>query len=89
MQTRTQSFKESVVNIVIGYVIAFISQIVIFPIVGVEASLNQNLVIGLYFTAVSLTRSFLIRRYYNNKEKKEKYENCCYADEGLTEYYEE
>ena len=68
MQTRTQSFKESVVNIVIGYVIAFISQIVIFPIVGVKVSLSQNLEIGLYFTAVSLIRSYMIRRYFNNQE---------------------
>ena len=68
MQTRFESFKESVVNIVIGYVIAFISQIVIFPIVGVKVSLSQNLEIGLYFTAVSLIRSYMIRRYFNNQE---------------------
>ena len=68
MQTRTQSFKESVVNIVIGYVIAFVSQIIIFPLVGVKVNLSQNLEIGLYFTAVSLIRSYLIRRYFNNQE---------------------
>jgi len=67
MQTRTQSLIESGVNILIGYIVALISQIIVFPIVGIEASFSQNLEIGLYFTAISLVRSYLVRRYFNKK----------------------
>lgn len=70
MQTKLESFRESCYNVLIGYVIAFISQIVVFPLVGVKATINQNLEIGLYFTIISLTRSYLIRRYFNKKEER-------------------
>lgn len=64
-QSRTQSFIESCVNIAVGYSIAFASQLVVFPLVGVEASIGQNLTIGAAFTAISLVRSFVIRRAFN------------------------
>jgi hypothetical protein len=70
MQTKKQSLLESATNIVIGYTIALISQLVIFPIVGVEATLGQNVKIGILFTIVSFTRSYLIRRYFNKKDNK-------------------
>jgi len=34
---------------------------------GVEASVSQNLAIGLYFTAISLVRSYVVRRAFNRK----------------------
>lgn len=68
-QTKRQSLKESICNIVIGYTIAVISQVLIFPLVGVQATLNQNLQIGVYFTIISLLRSYAIRRYFNGKEQ--------------------
>ena len=73
MQTKFESFIESCTNTVIGYIIAIISQMIIFPLVGIETSLKQNMLIALYFTLISIVRTFLIRRYFNNKsEKKEK-----------------
>lgn len=70
MQTKLESLKESCVNVLIGYVIAISSQIIIFPLVGVSATFSQNLEIGVYFTIVSLLRSYLVRRYFNKKETK-------------------
>ena len=70
MQTKLESLKESCVNVLIGYVIAISSQIIIFPLVGVSATFSQNLEIGVYFTVVSLLRSYLVRRYFNKKETK-------------------
>jgi len=67
MQTRTDSLIEAAVNIAIGYVIAIASQVVIFPVCGVEASLRQNLAIGAGFTAVSLVRQYVIRRWFNRR----------------------
>ncbi len=68
MQSKKQSFKESVVNVAVGYAVALISQLIVFPIVGVRSTLTQNIKISLYFTIISLIRSYLIRRYFNKSE---------------------
>ena len=65
MQSKKDSLKESITNVIIGYMVALVSQILIFPIVGVDASIDQNLMISVYFTIISLLRSYLVRRYFN------------------------
>lgn len=65
MQSRRQSLIEAIVNILIGYVIAVLSQIVIFPIFHIETSFTDNLLIALYFTFVGLCRVYLLRRLFN------------------------
>lgn len=70
MQTKLESLKESFTNIILGYITALISQILIFPLFDIYVSFSDNLLIGLYFTLISLLRSFLVRRYYNAKVKK-------------------
>ncbi len=65
MQTRMQSLLESFINVLIGYLVALGAQIVVFPLYGLEVSLNQNLQIGLIFTVVSIVRSYLLRRLFN------------------------
>lgn len=67
MQTRKQSLTESIVNVIIGYLIALLSQILIFPLFNIEVSLNDNLAIWLCFTIISLIRSYIIRRLFNKK----------------------
>ncbi len=67
MQTKRQSLAEAIINIFIGYIINFIAQLVIYPIVGVQASYSQIGLIGLLFTGISLLRMYLIRRYFNKK----------------------
>ena len=65
MQTRLGSLLEAIVNILIGYGVALASQVTIFPLYGVHLPLSTNLCIGGWFTAISLVRSYLIRRYFN------------------------
>lgn len=64
-QSRTHSAIEAVTNVAIGYLVALAGQIVVFPLVGVQASMGQNLVIGAAFTAISLARSYVVRRVFN------------------------
>lgn len=64
-QTRKHSAFEAVANVLIGYSINLVAQIVIFPLLGVSASLAQNIGIGLAFTGISLVRSYLLRRWFN------------------------
>ena len=67
MQTKKQSLLESITNVFIGYLTAFISQLLIFPLFDIKVSIQDNLLIWLYFTIISLIRSYIIRRYFNKK----------------------
>lgn len=69
MQTRTQSLIESITNILIGYIVAVLSQVAIFPLFGINVPLSDNLLIGAYFTVISLIRSYAVRRYFNKGKK--------------------
>ena len=66
-QSRVHSAIESVANVVIGYFVAILSQILVFPMFNIEVSIGDNLVIGLWFTAISLARSYAVRRFFNSK----------------------
>lgn len=65
MQTRLGSFIEAIINILIGYGVALASQIAIFPFFGINVPLKTNIWIGIWFTAISLVRSYVIRRWFN------------------------
>ena len=65
MQSRWMSLVEAVTNIVVGYGLAVLTQIIVFPLFGLHASLSENLLIGCVFVCVSLIRSFAIRRLFN------------------------
>ena len=68
MQTKKQSLIESVLNVLIGYVVALLSQLIIFPFFGVNLPLSDNLLIGAFFTVVSVIRSYTLRRFFNRKQ---------------------
>lgn len=64
-QTKLGSLIEALVNILIGWVIAFVSQLVLFPRVGIHIPISTNFELSLYFTAISIARSYITRRYFN------------------------
>lgn len=64
-QSKKSSFLESCLNILIGYIIAISAQLIIFPVFGINIPLHENLLIGAFFTIVSLIRSYFIRRLFN------------------------
>lgn len=70
LQTRKQSFTESVVNVLVGYGVAVGSQIIIFPFFGIDIPLEENFVIGFYFTVISIIRSYCLRRFFNGYHHK-------------------
>jgi hypothetical protein len=63
-QSRAMSLIEAVANVVVGYVLAIATQIVVFPWFGIETGLAEHLSIGLAFVAVSLVRGYLLRRLF-------------------------
>lgn len=64
-QSRRMSLVEAVTNTVIGYAVAVATQFAVFPVFGLRVGLIENLGIGLIFTAVSLARSYALRRLFN------------------------
>jgi len=68
MQTKIDSLKESIINILIGYSVSLASQLLIFPMFGIDIPLSSNVKIGMWFTVVSLIRSYVIRRWFNKKK---------------------
>ena len=63
-QSRLMSLVEAVANVAVGYGVAVVTQMLVFPLFGLTATLAQNLGIGAIFTAVSLVRSYALRRAF-------------------------
>ena len=65
-QSRTHSLIEALVNVAVGYCIAVVAQIIVFPMFGVHISLRQNIEIGIIMTVISIARSYTLRRVFNH-----------------------
>lgn len=63
-QSRLMSLVEAVTNVIVGYCLAVVTQIIVFPWFGLEAALGEHMAIGTAFVAVSLVRSYLLRRLF-------------------------
>jgi len=63
-QSCLMSLVESVANVIVGYGVAVMTQILIFPIFGLHTTLAQNLKMGAIYTIVSIARSFGLRRVF-------------------------
>lgn len=67
MQSRKHSFIESVTNVMIGYSVAIASQLIIFPVFDIHIHIMDNLLIGAWFTAISIARSYMVRRFFTKR----------------------
>ena len=67
MQSKKHSVIESLTNVMIGYVVALLSQLAVFPLFNIDIPFSDNLLITAYFTLISLVRSYIVRRYFNKK----------------------
>lgn len=70
-QSRLESAIEAVANVLFGYLVALASQLAIFPLFGIDIPLSDNLAIGAWFTAISLVRSYAVRRWFNGFRRRE------------------
>ena len=68
-QSRKASLAEAITNVVVGYWIAVAVQSVVFPLLGIRVSFTENLFIGAVFTAVSILRSYALRRLFERLRK--------------------
>ena len=63
-QSRLMSLFEAITNVIVGYILAIATQILVFPWFGLEVAFGEHLAIGMVFVAVSLARSYLLRRLF-------------------------
>jgi hypothetical protein len=63
-QSRAMSFVESVTNVVVGFLLALLTQLAVFPVLGLGVSIGDNILLGGIFTAVSIVRSYTLRRLF-------------------------
>jgi hypothetical protein len=63
-QSRLMSGVEAVANVMVGYVLAVLTQLAVFPLFGLDVSFSDNLAIGGVFTVVSIVRSYAVRRMF-------------------------
>lgn len=63
-QSRRLSAIEAIANVTLGYLLALATQLIVFPMLGVQVGLWDNLQISVAFVAVSLARSYLLRRLF-------------------------
>lgn len=69
-QSKTQSLVEVIINVVVGYVIATFTQIIIFPMFDIHIGLGDQMMISLVFTIISIIRGYVIRRWFNARIHK-------------------
>ena len=63
-QSRAMSLVEAVTSALVGYFVAVMTQFAVFPLFGLAVGVIQNLGIGVIFTAVSVLRSYAVRRVF-------------------------
>jgi len=64
-QTRIGSFVEAWANIAIGFTINWTANMLILPLFGFDVTAGQAVGIGIFFTVISLARSYVLRRWFN------------------------
>ena len=69
MQSRVMSLVEALTNVAIGMVVSFFGQIVVSHWYNLPLNVAQNMQIVLFFTVLSVARSYLLRRVFNRRIK--------------------
>lgn len=64
-QTRLGSLIEAAINVVVGFSINFAANFVVLPLFGWHVTVADNLILGGIYTAISVARSYVIRRWFN------------------------
>ena len=69
MQSKRESMIETLTNVGIGWLISFIANMLVLPLFGYNINLTDGVLISIIFTIISIVRGYLIRRFFNSKEK--------------------
>lgn len=65
MQNKKHSIIESITQTIIGLGTSIVIQCVLYPIMDIPVSFEQNLIITAVFFIVSIIRGYVVRRAFN------------------------
>lgn len=63
-QSKAMSLLETSLSTAIGFAVALITQLLVFPLFGFRPAFHENLLITLIFTVVSIARQYVLRRVF-------------------------
>ena len=69
MQSKRESMVESLTSTTIGWLIGVILNLTVLPLFDYNITVIDSLWVSLIFTVVSVIRGYVIRRWFNSKEK--------------------
>ena len=69
MQTKRQSLIETLTSVFVGWFISFIANMLVLPLFGYNINLTDGVLISIIFTAISVIRGYVVRRWFNSKEE--------------------
>jgi len=64
-QTKVASLVEAIVGTIIGFISGVVTQVIVFPLYGINIPLHDNFSLVVVFTVVSAVRSYGVRRLFN------------------------
>lgn len=65
MQSKKLSLIESIANTFVGFILSIGLQLAIYPVLDIEVTLSENLIITLSFMVLSVLRGYFLRRLFN------------------------
>ena len=71
MQSKRESMIETLTNVGIGWFISFIANMLVLPLFGYNINLTDGVLISIIFTIISIVRGYVVRRWFNSKDKSE------------------
>ena len=63
-QSPAMSLLRAITNVAVGYGVAVVTQILIFPVFGLHTTLAQSLKMGTVFAVVRIARPFALQRAF-------------------------
>jgi len=68
-QSKLSSVFESVLNTILGIILSTVFTQIICKFYDIPLSVESNLIITFWLTVVSFIRQYLIRRFFNRRDK--------------------
>ena len=65
IQSKKNSGFEAMVNTVGGLLIGFGIQLILYPMMNIPVTLEENVIITMVFFVTSFLRSYFVRRFFN------------------------
>ena len=67
MQSKRESMIETLTSVFVGWLIGVILNMLVLPLFDYNITVVDSLWVSLIFTAVSVIRGYIIRRWFNSK----------------------